>query len=355
MIDKNTSEHEFFLLYALEEAKKYQGFCAPNPCVGALAVRHGQIIALAAHQKAGTEHAELALLNQLPANLSDVVLYVTLEPCNHWGKTPPCVNAIIEYGIKTVIYAYRDPNKHIPENCSEHILRSNGIDVIYHPLPEIDDFYQAYTYWVTHKLPLITAKWAQSFDAKVGLPNQRVFISNLEANTFTHQERLKSDLILTSASTISVDNPKLTVRLNGEELAKVVGIIDSRLTLTGYELVFEKALIVHVFHDEAIVPNWSKPNVIFHPIGSGLDLLHVAKVLAKLGYHNVWLEAGPTLMANFHRHKLVKTTHVIIAPTIIGDMGLSAFEGHDYFNQGFYLQTHQMGDNILTTFIWQDE
>lgn len=96
--------HEQFLLAALEQAKLGRGFCAPNPSVGAVAVQNGNIIAQAWHRGAGTPHAEQLLLSQIPPQTPGVTLYVTLEPCNHWGKTPPCVDAIINHGIEEVVF-----------------------------------------------------------------------------------------------------------------------------------------------------------------------------------------------------------------------------------------------------------
>ena len=165
----SVKQHEFFLREALKEAKKRRGFCAPHPSVGAVVVQKGQIVGSSYHDGPGHAHAEARLLGSIPPNLKDLYLYVTLEPCNHWGKMPPCVKAIIDYGVKAVVYAYSDPHIHIPENVTPEILEKQGIQVIYHPIPEIDEFYHSYHYWVKHQMPVITAKWAQSFNSKVML------------------------------------------------------------------------------------------------------------------------------------------------------------------------------------------
>ena len=102
--------HEQFLLAALEQAKLGQGQCAPNPSVGAVAVQNGKIIAQAFHKGAGTPHAEQLLLAQLPPKMLGVNVYITLEPCNHWGKTPPCVQVLSDYGVERVYFAYFDPS-----------------------------------------------------------------------------------------------------------------------------------------------------------------------------------------------------------------------------------------------------
>lgn len=356
MTDQLSIQHELFLNMALEQAKIRQGFCAPNPSVGAVAVLDGKIIAHAHHYKAGDDHAEAALIKRLPKDLKEVTLYVTLEPCNHWGKTPPCINAIIDYGIKKVVYAYRDPHIHTSVDKTQIILQEHGIDVIHYPTHEINAFYQSYAFWVTHRLPFITAKWAQSFDAKVAYPGKRVFLSNSKVFEFTHLRRRLSDLILTSYQTILVDNPRLNARLSKDCYDKPIAIIDSQLNLTGNERIFESTENIHIFHEIGLIPKWKKSRVHFHPVGVGLDLKHVIKILGELGYHDVWLEAGPRLMASMHQQRLVQKTHIILTPKLLGALGLNAFSGeYPYFNQVSSFHSEQLDDNILTTFIWQND
>ena len=132
--------HEKFLLAALEQAELGQGLCAPNPSVGAVAVQNGNIIAQAWHKGSGTPHAEQLLLAQIAPKTPGVSLYITLEPCTHWGKTPPCVDAIIEHGIEQVFFAYLDPNPLVAQNNSAKKLEAQGIQATHIPLPVIDAF-----------------------------------------------------------------------------------------------------------------------------------------------------------------------------------------------------------------------
>ena len=210
--------HKEYLLSALEQAKLGRGLCAPNPSVGAIAVQHDKIIAKAWHPGAGLPHAEQILLTRMPPSCQDVTLYVTLEPCNHWGRTPPCVDAIIAHKIKRVVYAYADPNPVVSVNNSPKILAEHGIEVLHFPLPEIDRFYQSYHHWLlTHK-PWVTVKIAQSLDGHIaGSQGVRVSISNSACSGFTHKQRKDSDVILTTSRTILQDNPLLTARLPGQE------------------------------------------------------------------------------------------------------------------------------------------
>ena len=151
--------HNKFLLAALEQAKKGRGSCAPNPSVGAVAVQNGKIISQSWHKGAGCLHAEQSLLKDLPSGMNDLTLYVTLEPCNHWGRTPPCTKAIIEHGIKKVVYAFSDPNPLVAKNNTPEVLRQHGIECIYFPLPTIDEYYQSYHYWTRSGKPYVTTRF----------------------------------------------------------------------------------------------------------------------------------------------------------------------------------------------------
>src|SRR5437762_13126885 len=112
--------YKSFMLAALEQAQKGRGCCAPNPAVGAVLVQDDQIVARGWHEGAGKPHAELNVLGAVPS-AKGMTLYVTLEPCNHWGKTPPCVNSIINSGLSTVVYGFRDPNPLVAENNTPRI------------------------------------------------------------------------------------------------------------------------------------------------------------------------------------------------------------------------------------------
>jgi pyrimidine deaminase RibD-like protein len=142
---------------ALREAAKGVLICPPNPAVGAVAVVNDTIIARDWHRGAGHEHAEILVLKKIPPQTPNVTLYVTLEPCNHWGRTPPCVNAIIQHGISRVVYAFSDPNPIVKHNNTESILREKNIEVIYLPLSEVDAFYQDYTIQVQNKIRFLHA------------------------------------------------------------------------------------------------------------------------------------------------------------------------------------------------------
>jgi diaminohydroxyphosphoribosylaminopyrimidine deaminase / 5-amino-6-(5-phosphoribosylamino)uracil reductase len=348
--------HEQFLRAALQQACLGRGQCAPNPSVGAVATLSGKIIAQSWHRGAGTPHAEILLLAQLPKNCSDITLYVTLEPCNHWGKTPPCVNAIIQSGIRSVVYAYADPNPVVSANNTPALLKQHGISVLHYPLSEIDDFYHSYRHWTLTHTPWVTIKLAQTFDGKIaGFNGERVHLSNSLCAEFTHQHRSLSDVILTTARTVNQDDPDLTVRLSGGECSKPVAIIDARLTLNQHAKVIEKATHCHVYHDARYIPD-SHEKCTFHPISTHrgrLDLSAVMRHLGLLGYHDVWVEAGAVLFDALHQNKLINRTYLYLVPKVLGDLGLSAYR-NTIFDVPFQLTWRALGDNMIAQFDWKE-
>ena len=348
--------HEPFLLKALDEALLGRGVCAPNPSVGAVAVHKGQIIAQSWHRGAGTPHAEQLLLAQLPQNISEITLYVTLEPCNHWGKTPPCVDAIIRHGIKTVVYAYADPNPIIEMNNTPQLLRDQGIDVIHYPLFAIDAFYQSYRHWTLTHRPWVTIKMAQTLDGMIaGERGVRVQLSNELCAEFTHKKRLDSDVILTTARTVNMDNPRLNARVKGIDVAKPLAIIDSGLLINHDASIFNTSKHIHFYHDEQYEAPLARDHCSYHamPAKNGtIDLHAVIQHLGSLGYHDVWVEAGGTLFNALHEARLVNRTYLYIVPMVLGDAAVSAYRWANIFNSLHQVAWHPMGDNMIASLVW---
>ena len=352
--------HEQFLLAALEQAKLGQGQCAPNPSVGAVAVQNGKIIAQAYHKGAGTPHAEQLLLAQLPPKMLGLSVYITLEPCNHWGKTPPCVTALIDYGVEQVCFAYFDPNPLVADNNSSELLRRQGIEVNHFSLKEIDDFYTSYTHWLKTGKPRITVKMAHSLDGKIGaIKGERIILSNKLCLQFTHQMRAYSDVILTSANTVKADNPKMNVRLNGKERAKPVAILDSHLALDKNAVVFSTASECHIYYKDSISPPIDKlAHCQYHPIAhhnNSLDLKQVITHLGQLGYQDAWVEAGGGLFSSLHQEQLVNRTYLYLVPTVLGKNTVSAYQKEDLFARKHQVSWQIMGNNMILCMDWQEE
>lgn len=345
--------HKKFLLAALAQAQMGRGICAPNPSVGAVAVQNGTIIAQSYHRGAGTAHAEQLLLEQIP-NQINISLYVTLEPCNHWGRTPPCVDAIRAHGgISEVIYAYADPNPIVAKNNSTQRLQADGIRVLHHPLPEIDAFYVSYAYWTQFKKPWVTVKMAQSLDGKIGYTNRRVHLSNSLCEKFTHEHRAQADVLLTTARTVNSDNPQMNVRLDNGITSKPIAILDTRLTLKPDARIFTTARQCHIYHAHGHMINY--PNSTFHQVNQldgYLDLVKILHHLGQTGYHDVWIEAGGSLFSALHKAKLVHRTYLYIVPQILGEGAISAYQQEDLFTGAHRISWQAMEDNIIACIDW---
>lgn len=348
--------HEQFMLAALSEAWLGRGVCAPNPAVGAVAVLNGEIIAQAFHSGAGSPHAEQKLIELLPDDCTSVIVYVTLEPCNHWGRTPPCVDALIAKKIKAVVYGYRDPNPVVALNNTPEKLNAHGIQALYFPMPEIDAFYQSYAHWVRTGMPWVTVKMAQTLDGKIaGEAGVPVMLSNQACASFTHHARQHTDVILTTARTINQDNPALNVRQHDEVIQnKTVAILDRRGALNHDSKIYKTAKQCLIYHGEAYTPystdccsTYSMP-----ADDRGLELQSVLRHLGTLGFHDVWVEAGATLFASLHLASLVQRTHLYIVPRVLGDSAVALYSQVNFFNKPHQIEWRSMGNNIIATIDW---
>lgn len=350
--------HKQFLLEALDQAWLGRGRCAPNPSVGAVAVRDNSIIARAYHQGAGTPHAEQLLIQSCDQDLAGTTLYVTLEPCNHWGKTPPCVDAIVEAGFAQVVYAYSDPNPLIKQNDTPALLREYGIDVVHFPLAEIDAFYQSYRHWLLTEKPWVTVKMAQSLDGKIaGRGGEPVLLSNETCSQFTHQQRVHSDVLLTSVNTIINDDPRFDARLEGIITKKDLAIIDSSLRLPLNAKIFSTAAHIHVYHDAGYSSKSLRP-CQYHPTAAhqqGLDLAAIIAHLGQLGYHDVWVEVGAKLFAALHQASLVNRSFIYLVPKVLGENALSGYDGQQIFKRRHQATWQSQEDNSILCLDWLED
>lgn len=344
--------HEHFLMAALKQAQLGRGLCAPNPSVGAVAVQNNQIIAQAWHPGAGKDHAEVLTLSQFPAQTPDVTLYVTLEPCNHWGRTPPCVDAIVQHGITTVVYAYADPNPVVSQNNTPEWLRAQGVQVIHYPLEVINRFYESYHYWMKTNLPFVTVKAAQTLDGKIAhAGGGRVEISNASCAHFTHQQRQAADVILTTSQTVLHDDPELNVRLNGTTEGKPIALLDRQLRVPHTARIFQSATQVHIYHH---VLN-SVLQGLYHAMplkNDQLDLQAVLSHLGSIGYHDVFVEAGGELFRALHEAHLVNRTYLYVAPKLLGETAMPLYTQPTWLERSHKAQWTMMSDNARLQLDW---
>ncbi|MGJ3241198.1 MAG: bifunctional diaminohydroxyphosphoribosylaminopyrimidine deaminase/5-amino-6-(5-phosphoribosylamino)uracil reductase RibD [Anaerolineae bacterium] len=194
-------------------ARKAEGFTSPNPMVGAVVVREGEIVGKGYHHRAGEAHAEINALREAGDKAYGATLYVTLEPCNHHGRTPPCTEAILASGITEVVYAVPDPNP--PASGGGHRLREAGLAVISHIChDEAYDLNRFFFHRIRTKRPYVIAKFASSLDGKIATyEGHSQWITGEAARERAHQLRHAVDAIMVGTDTAITDNPRLTTRL----------------------------------------------------------------------------------------------------------------------------------------------
>ena len=204
--------HEYFMNLALLEANRGAKYTHTNPLVGAIIVKDNEIIARGSHLRFGCEHAEKNAIStcKTPEKLFNSTLYVTLEPCNHKGKQPPCTDAIVEMGISKVVVAQLDPNPIVSGKGIKY-LQDNGIEVITGVLEkEAYNLNYAYNLFHSEKRPFVVLKQATSLDGKLAFTDERTQITGKEVYNFVRNERDNYQAILVGAKTMLIDNPKLT-------------------------------------------------------------------------------------------------------------------------------------------------
>lgn len=344
-----------YLTRALELAKIRRGFCAPNPSVGAVIVKNNRMLSLGYHLGPGQDHAEIHALNKLtPEEMQGATVYVTLEPCCHQGRTPPCTDALIKAGVRRVVYGFCDTNP-IVAGRGDAILKAAGIISEHLPLTEITDFYQSYVHWHRTQKPFLTAKIALTLDGKIADESSHpIEITGPELGEFTHHRRKWSDALLTTSKTILQDNPQLNVRLQNESIAKPLYVLDSQLQVPDKAHIFKTAKCLTFFHEN----NAPKKNlqrlvrkgarcIAIESEESGLVLEQVLEHIGRDGMHDVWIEAGGQCFSAFLQKKLLQRAYIYIAPRWLGE-GKSAFPS----SFGYDFSTHKVrfepvGDDVL--------
>jgi diaminohydroxyphosphoribosylaminopyrimidine deaminase/5-amino-6-(5-phosphoribosylamino)uracil reductase len=223
-----------YMQKALSLAQRGKGFTSPNPCVGAVVVKDGRIVGKGFHLAAGLPHAEVEALNDAGSNARGATIYVTLEPCTHFGKTPPCTQKIIKAGIKKVVVGCKDPNLDVCGGGIEY-LRNNGIEVVTGILDSqakilIEDFI-----WYTRndKKPFVILKCASTLDGRIATSTgDSKWITNEKSREFVHKIRHEVDAILVGSGTLHADDPSLTSRIKGVKTKDPLRIIlDTHLSI----------------------------------------------------------------------------------------------------------------------------
>lgn len=325
---------EFFMRIALEEAAKGLGRTSPNPVVGAVLVKGGRIIARGYHKKAGTAHAEVVALEAAGAKAKGADLYTTLEPCDHYGRTPPCSLAILEAGVRRVICASSDPNPKVSGKGVAR-LRRGGVQVLTGVLAqEADKLNRPFFKVMRTGLPWVTLKAAVTLDGKLATATgDSRWVTGEPARAWVHRLRDSVDVILVGANTVRKDDPKLTTRLpggGGKDPLRV--IVDSHLRLSPGYTVFTQRSAARTVIATLEDPEGRKARRFLsqgvevwqvRQKADRVDLKALLRRIAKGGLNHVLVEGGAEMYGSFLRAHLADALALFLAPKLIGSPGLS--------------------------------
>jgi diaminohydroxyphosphoribosylaminopyrimidine deaminase/5-amino-6-(5-phosphoribosylamino)uracil reductase len=311
-------------------ALKAAGRASPNPMVGAVLVRNGRVIATGFHKAAGTDHAEIVALKRAGEKARGATLYINLEPCSHFGRTPPCSRALIAAGIRSVVAGMQDPNPLVAGRGFRELKRA-GIEIRSGLLEEeCRVLNEAFVKHVTRGLPLVTLKLAASLDGKIATASgDSRWISGEESRRTVHQLRNQMDAVLVGAGTVIADDPLLTCRIPGGRNPLRV-VLDARLRLPP-----DAQLLRHTDREKTVIVTGRRaPARRARALTArGARLLRVAerngklpwravlKQLARLGVQSLLIEGGAATAASALKENAVDKILFFYAPKIIGGDG----------------------------------
>lgn len=318
---------EEFMRYVLQLAEKGRGRVSPNPMVGAVVVKRGRIIAEGWHKRCGTAHAESLALNLAGAKANGATLYVSLEPCYHHGRTPPCVEHIIASGIRRVVIGQKDPNP-LTNGKSIKKLRRSGVQVDVGVLRNACwQLNEVFNTFITTGCPFTVVKTAQTLDGKIATARgESKWITAEATRRFARRQRDAFDAILVGINTVIQDDPRLTGHRTSKRLTKI--ILDSQLRLPARAKLLEGTIsgqcLVAVTEQapDSKIKFWTKRGVdiIMCPTHQGkVNLTWLMKALAKRDITSVLIEGGSAVVGAALKAKIVHKSHVYVAPMIMGD------------------------------------
>jgi len=304
-------------------ASKASGRTAPNPMVGALVIKNGKTVGHGYHKKAGTPHAEIHALNMAGEKARGADLYVSLEPCCHFGRTKPCTDEIIKSGVKRVIFAMTDPNPKVKGKGAAKLRRA-GIEVIPNILKdEASRLNEVYVKYIQTGLPFVTLKIAQTLDGCIATKTgESQWITGSEARKMVHQLRACHDAVMIGAGTAAKDNPSLTVRsVRGQNPYRIILSKDLNfpLNIALLNKNTDSRTIIATSREASQKINSDKVAVWnVKSRKSGLSLTDFLKRAGEFGITSILLEGGASLAGSFIREGMIDKYIFFIAPTLIG-------------------------------------
>jgi diaminohydroxyphosphoribosylaminopyrimidine deaminase/5-amino-6-(5-phosphoribosylamino)uracil reductase len=353
-----------FMKRALELAEKGAGYTNPNPLVGAVIVKDGRIIGEGYHEIYGSHHAEVNAFRNAIEEVKGATMYVTLEPCSHYGKTPPCAKAIVEKGIKKVIIGLKDPNP-LVSGKGIKILEDNGIEVVTGILEEegkkLNEIFLKY---ITTKLPFCIMKTAMTLDGKIAAyTGDSKWITGELSRRYVHELRHRMAGIMVGIGTVLADDPMLTTRLeDGEGSDPIRIIIDSsaRIPLEAKVLnLNSKAGAIIAATEKAdkeklkAIEEKGAEIIITPTKNNAVDLSFLMKTLGEKKIDSILLEGGSKINYAALEEGIVDKVNAFIAPKIIGGDGAKTpvgGKGKAYMKEAINLkdiEVHHFGSDIM--------
>ena len=337
----------------IKESLQFKGKTGKNPVVGAAVVKNNEIISTGFHEYEGGHHAEVNAINNASFT-KDCDLYITLEPCTHHGKTPPCVDKIKEHQFKNIIFAAHDPSQKVKLNPAINILKNYNV---YAGLCETDAILANDIFFKNQleSKPLVHCKVGVSLDGYMALENyQSKYITNNKAQKYAHQLRAHYDAILVGANTILNDRPKLTLRHNFTKLGftdpKII-IFDPKNLLTNDDLKFYPKSTILIRQHRATISE------AYHTIICDTDSIHWHAILTELynlEVNSILLEGGGKTISLLYEQNEIDKLSYIIAPSIVGGhLGIRPFnhttsvESLDKLMAVQHIKTTKFQDNVL--------
>lgn len=321
--------HDYYMGRAIELAKKGWGRTNPNPLVGAVIVKDERIISEGFHEVIGCAHAEVTAFNNAVEDVAGATLYVNLEPCSHYGRTPPCAKAIIEAKIKKVVIAMIDPNPKV-SGKGVQMLKDAGVEVEVGVLEEeAEKLNEIFINYVVNKKPFVILKSAMTLDGKIAsVTGDSKWVTSEESRAYVHVIRDRVAGIMVGINTVLKDNPMLTTRLSGNEGNDPVRIVvdskgiipvDSKVLCANSKagVILATTSSIHEDKEMYLVDNGVKVIKADGPDGR-VDLVKLLGELYKLEIDSILLEGGGTLSAQALNEGMVDKVMFFIAPKILG-------------------------------------
>ncbi|TXD36872.1 bifunctional diaminohydroxyphosphoribosylaminopyrimidine deaminase/5-amino-6-(5-phosphoribosylamino)uracil reductase RibD [Lujinxingia vulgaris] len=353
-----------YMAQAIELARRAEGRTRPNPMVGCVIVRDGEVIGRGYHVRAGEDHAEIAAIKDAGGDVEGAELFVNLEPCSHFNRTPPCSDAIIRHKIARVVVGTIDPNPKVSGRGVRR-LRDAGIEVVEGVLDAESRALNApFFKHITTGMPWTVAKWAMTLDGKIASSTgDSRWITDEPARERVHQLRDRLDAILIGSGTLLADNPRLTCRIEGGR-DPVRFVLDTSLRSTPdlaiYNLDDSDAPTMVLCADDADPTRaealMARPNVevihVARDASGGLDLEHVLRTIASRDLLSVLVEGGATLHGALFDRGLVDYAYAFVAPKVVGGGGPSPLGGRGFelMNDAVTLSApalERLGDDLL--------